>query len=165
MNTKVEQLVFIILFLCVVIQCRDNNDEPDDLICEDPYEVSPLVSQNSDIVFDENRLMTYYLTVEPEDWSWLTTHAAEEEYVRASLNVGCSDIGTVGLRFKGSYGTLTLCLDEEGNRVCPKLSMKIKFSEYDLNNTENILVLLLIYQPLVISSYVRPTDCFPIIQK
>ena len=33
-------------------------------------------------------------------------------------------------------------------------------SEYDLDNTNNILVLLLIYQPIVTSNYVRPTDCF-----
>jgi spore coat protein CotH len=39
-------------------------------------------------------------------------------------------VGTVGLRFKGSY-SLTSCFDATGRLICPKLSMKLKFSEYD----------------------------------
>ena len=37
----------------------------------------------------------------------------------------------MGLRFKGSIGSLSNCVDEQGSLICAKLGMKIKFSEYE----------------------------------
>jgi spore coat protein H len=64
------------------------------------------------------------------DWEALKINARDEVYVPAQ---GCYEgraLGTVGLRFKGSYGSLYDCFDAQGNMICPRLSMKVKFDEY-----------------------------------
>jgi spore coat protein H len=50
--------------------------------------------------------------------------------VAADLTVDGDFAGQVGLRFKGSSGTLVRCA-RPGALICPKVSMKIKFNEFD----------------------------------
>jgi spore coat protein H len=73
-------------------------------------------------------IFDFYL---PEaDWEALQINARDEVYVPAQ---GCYEgraLGTVGLRFKGSYGSLYNCFDAQGNMICPRLGMKIKLDEY-----------------------------------
>ena len=66
-----------------------------------------------------------------EQWQQLQIHARDEEYVEAQACFEGGSLGTVGLRFKGSYGTLYTCFDERGENTCRKLSMKLKFDKYD----------------------------------
>ena len=66
----------------------------------------------------------------PERWQYLQAHALDEEYEPAELRFEGEAVGQVGLRFKGSVGTLTNCFDAEGEPTCRKLSMKLKFDEY-----------------------------------
>jgi spore coat protein CotH len=63
-------------------------------------------------------------------WESLKVHARDEEYVPAQVCYDGRAVGTVGLRFKGSYGSLYECFDEQGNMTCPRLSMKVKFDKY-----------------------------------
>ncbi len=72
---------------------------------------------------------TFELTLPGDRWRHLQDHAADEEYEPACLSFEGDPLGSVGVRFKGSYGTLYPCLN--GERDCAKLSMKIKFSEID----------------------------------
>ncbi len=72
---------------------------------------------------------TFDLTLPADRWRYLQDHAADEEYEPACLAFEGDQVGSVGLRFKGSYGTLYPCLSGEVD--CAKLSMKIKFSEID----------------------------------
>ncbi|WP_437923068.1 CotH kinase family protein [Sorangium sp. So ce291] len=65
-----------------------------------------------------------------ETWAELQANPLEEEYVEAEACYRGSSVGLVGLRFKGGYGTLELCYDEEKELPCPKLSMKVRFDEY-----------------------------------
>ena len=55
----------------------------------------------------------------------------DEEYTEADACFEGRLIGTVGLRFKGSYGTLHECFNGQGEMICPRLSMKLKFDKYD----------------------------------
>ncbi len=82
-------------------------------------------------VFDEGALRTYELTLPPDAWEALQANARDEQYVPADLVVDGERLPNVGLRFKGGFGTLESCFDEEGNLLCPKLSMKLKFDELD----------------------------------
>ena len=82
-------------------------------------------------VFDESALRTYELTLPPEAWEALQASALDEEYVLADLAVDGESLPNVGLRFKGGFGTLENCFDEDGAQICPKLSMKLKFDELD----------------------------------
>ena len=81
--------------------------------------------------FSDGRLDTYAFTVADEDWRRLVATAREERYVPAILTVSGERVGTVGLRFKGSWGTLHSCFDAAtGTQRCPKASLKVKFDEY-----------------------------------
>ncbi len=82
-------------------------------------------------VFDESALRTYTLTLDPAVWDNLQATAQDEVYAPAELQVDGEQLPQVGLRFKGAVGTLEACFDDTGALVCSKLSMKIKFDEYD----------------------------------
>jgi spore coat protein CotH len=81
-------------------------------------------------LFDEAQLRTLELTVAPADWQWLNANALLEQYVPAELRWNGVTMAGLGLRYKGSVGSLRLCFDAQGNRRCPKLSMKLDFDEY-----------------------------------
>lgn len=81
-------------------------------------------------VFDETVIRTYNLTIDPADWQWLNDNAQLEQYVPAELEVVGETYANIGVRYKGSYGTLFSCFDANGNRTCPKLSIKLKLNEY-----------------------------------
>ncbi len=83
-------------------------------------------------VFDEAALRTYTLSLDPAVWENLIATAIDEVYVLADLDVDGERLPQqVGLRFKGSFGTLDACFDDAGELVCSKLSMKLKLDEAD----------------------------------
>jgi spore coat protein H len=84
----------------------------------------------SDWVFDEAELRSYELTLAPEAWENLKQNARDEQYAEADLRIDEMVVARIGLRFKGSVGTLTGCFAEDGSQRCSKLSMKLKFDEY-----------------------------------
>lgn len=73
---------------------------------------------------------TFDVYLPADSWEWLKAHAREETYVEADACYEGRAIGHVGLRFKGSYGSLYNCFDAAGNNTCRKLPMKLKFDEY-----------------------------------
>jgi spore coat protein H len=82
-------------------------------------------------VFDDAAVHTYELTLDPEVWAALQLNARDEEYAEADLVAAGQALGRIGLRFKGSLGTLTSCFEDDGTPRCEKLSMKLEFDEYD----------------------------------
>lgn len=81
-------------------------------------------------VFDETEIHTYELTLDPAVWAALQANARDEQYAEADLSAAGQSIARVGLRFKGSLGTLTSCIADDGTLTCGKLSMKLKLDEY-----------------------------------
>jgi spore coat protein H len=75
-------------------------------------------------------VLTYAFAVDPADLDRLNATALQETYVPANLTVSGKPVGQVGLRYKGSDGTLGACFDQ-GVRLCPKLSFKVKFDFMD----------------------------------
>ncbi len=75
-------------------------------------------------------VLTYDLTVAPADLARLTATALQEIWIPAELTVSGRPVGPVGLRFKGSDGTLAVCF-ENGKQICAKASFKIKFDYVD----------------------------------
>ena len=90
-----------------------------------------LTVATSEVVFDESKVHTYSLSVTPSDWNWLNDNPLLEEYVPAALEFQGRTYENVAIRYKGFFGNLRFCFDEKGNRTCEKLSLKLKFSEYD----------------------------------
>jgi hypothetical protein len=103
-------------------------DTTDALAEEVDAEVSLL---GSEYVFDEDTLRTYELEIAAGDWEWLNENALLEEYVPATLLFEGDEYGPIGVRYKGGFGTLTSCFNARGERICPKLSFKLKFNLYD----------------------------------
>lgn len=85
--------------------------------------------KSSDEVFRDDVLRTYELTFTDEDWAELQRTATQELYVPVMLSVEGKQIGKVGVRYKGAFGTLQGCF-KDGEQVCRKLSMKVKLDEY-----------------------------------
>jgi spore coat protein H len=81
-------------------------------------------------LFGAATVPTFDVYLPAESWEWLKVHAREETYVEADACYNGRGIGHVGLRFKGSYGSLFNCFDAAGNNTCRKLPMKLKFDEY-----------------------------------
>lgn len=81
-------------------------------------------------LFDGATVPTFDFYLPDESWQWLKDHARDEEYVEAQACFDGKAIGLVGLRFKGSYGSLYNCFDSAGNNTCRKLGMKIKVDKY-----------------------------------
>jgi hypothetical protein len=83
-----------------------------------------------DTLFAATSVPTFDFYLPAADWENLKANARDEEYVQAQACFQGRAVGPVGLRFKGSYGTLYECFDSEGKMTCPRLSMKVKFDEY-----------------------------------
>jgi spore coat protein H len=99
-----------------------------------PPEVTttPELANLSAEAFDDARLRTWRLTFAPADWQTLRQTALEEKYVVAQLAIDDEEVGPVGVRYKGSQGTLGACFDPStGQQLCPKVSMKVKFDHLD----------------------------------
>ncbi len=85
---------------------------------------------DSAALFAAATVPTFDVYLPTESWEWLKAHAREETYVEADACYEGRAVGHVGLRFKGSYGSLYNCFDAAGNNTCRKLPMKLKFDEY-----------------------------------
>ena len=94
----------------------------------------PFSGGNATDLFNYHHVPMFDVYLPPGAWENLKINARDEEYTEAFACFEGSDIGRVGIRFKGSYGSLYNCFDENGKNICRKLSMKIKFDEYDPNN-------------------------------
>jgi spore coat protein H len=81
-------------------------------------------------VFDEAAVHTYELTLDPAVWAALQANARDEEYAEADFRANGQTLGRIGLRFKGSLGTLASCFEDDGTPRCSKMSMKLRFDEY-----------------------------------
>jgi hypothetical protein len=81
-------------------------------------------------LFGAATIPTFDVYLPLESWEWLKVHAREETFVEADACYNGQAIGRVGVRFKGSYGSLYNCFDAAGQNTCRKLPMKIKFDKY-----------------------------------
>jgi spore coat protein H len=90
-----------------------------------------LQTMNATQLFGMAKVPTFDLYLPAADWQALKAHARDEIFVPAQACFEGRAIGTIGLRFKGSYGTLYNCFNDVGEMTCPRLSMKMKFDKYD----------------------------------
>ena len=88
------------------------------------------MSSDSAVIFDDTVVRTYDLTVAQADWEFLNDDPRREQYVPATLEFEGANYTDVAIRYKGAVGSLGLCFDAQGNQICDKLGIKLKFSEY-----------------------------------
>lgn len=131
-----RRLAALALTVCLLAACasdpspqgNDGATGPIATTCGPPD--NTLRTANAAELFSATKVPTFDLFLPAADWEALQKNARDEVYVPAQGCYEGSALGTVGLRFKGSYGSLYDCFDEQGNMICPRLSMKIKFDEY-----------------------------------
>ncbi|MCP3936196.1 MAG: hypothetical protein GY708_12590 [Actinomycetia bacterium] len=88
----------------------------------------------SDALFGSGEILTFELTLDPEDLAFLDADPTAEEYVEGSFVFNGQTVGPVGIRYKGSLGSFIECVDgpnlfePSGAKSCSKLSMKIKIN-------------------------------------
>ncbi len=103
-------------------------------------------------VFREDEVKSYYLTFSEEELAKLMDLSTllpepftvnEDRYVRAELRIGETEVGAIGVRFKGNY-SIWGCVDFVtkqravrvepffgGIDVCQRFSLKLDFDRYD----------------------------------
>jgi hypothetical protein len=82
-------------------------------------------------LFAPRNLPRFELSLPPERWASMQAHARDEQWETATLRYQGALVGLIQVRFKGGFGTLVTCTSDSGRIVCPKLSMKLKFSGVD----------------------------------
>jgi spore coat protein H len=126
--SSIKQICFLLLLVgCADSEnggaiVRDNSIEPEKLKNPSDDEAS--------VLFDRENVIEIRLTLPAREWEQLNANAVEEKYTPADVTIRGEFLKKIGLRFKGSYGSLYFCFDEAGNRLCDKLSLKLKFNEY-----------------------------------
>ncbi|MBN1960635.1 MAG: CotH kinase family protein [Deltaproteobacteria bacterium] len=114
-----------------------------------------LTGTENDIIFKQGQILEYRVTIDPIDIEDIEEHGILEEWHNASLRItggeiGELDLGEVGFRHKGAYGSLVMCFgppkDLDGDPEvttreemltqrrlydgrCNKLSYKFKFAK------------------------------------
>lgn len=81
-------------------------------------------------IFAQDVIHEVQITLPPSQWEHLLATAQDEQYTVADVTIDGEHIDTTGLRFKGDWGSLYNCFNEANELICPRLSMKLKFSEY-----------------------------------
>ncbi len=106
-------------------------DEGDDFDRSgEPEELEDLEGNEAAALFDRQTVHEVRLSLPADAWETLQREAVDELYTPADITLMGETFGEVGLRFKGSYGSLYNCFDGTYNLICDKLSMKVKFNEY-----------------------------------
>ncbi|MFO7178164.1 MAG: CotH kinase family protein [Pseudomonadota bacterium] len=95
-----------------------------------PAPDSDFTRRDSSELFDAPSVPRFDLYLPEQAWADLQKNAQDEEYVEAFACFDGRAIGTVGMRFKGAYGSLYSCF-ETGVNLCRKLGIKLKFDKYD----------------------------------
>jgi hypothetical protein len=85
-------------------------------------------------LFEVDHVPQFEFTLPDDQWKLLLANAAKEQYAQAQARYEDQSAGIIGLRFKGSIGTLANCFDKTGKLICAKLSFNLNFEKYDSNN-------------------------------
>ena len=87
-------------------------------------------SDPQNVVFDASNIRTYNIIISDEEYAKLQANPTAELFVQAAVEIDGERFDPVGVRYKGFFGMLRFCF-QNGVQVCPKLSWKLKFNEYD----------------------------------
>ena len=139
-----KKLSFLLLLTLTIFSCKPESEnpmtgEPTTPIIEEPIVDPPTgeeqyLTENSDYIFDQEKLHTIELNLPQASLDFLDDDPAAEEYVEGSLTFEGETISPVGIRYKGSVGAYVNCVsgndwtNPSGFKTCTKLSMKIKIN-------------------------------------
>jgi hypothetical protein len=129
-NSKSRWVLLGYLGIALVPACGDREPTLRQPGSEGDASIENPTGDSAAELFGASQIPSFDLYLPADSWEALKVNARDEQYVQAQAFLNGTAIGLVGLRFKGSYGSLYNCFDAAGNNICRKLSMKIKFDEY-----------------------------------
>ena len=128
----------------ILATCGDDDEDPAPTSTRAPEDIrveriipggdENYLSDNSDYIFDQDRLHTFELTIPTQNLAKIDANPAAEQYVEGQLTFDGETISPVGVRYKGSVGAFVGCLsgtdwqNPSGHKTCTKLSMKVKIN-------------------------------------
>lgn len=127
---NIKWAIFIILSF-LILSCdkpTETSGTPDSPDTPDPNHTT---SALTDYIFKEDTIRTYELLIPQENLDSIDSDPVAEQYVEARFIVEHDTIGPVGVRYKGNEGAWWNCVTMPpvgGEKVCEKLSMKIKIN-------------------------------------
>ena len=145
LNKMYKLLIRAALGLVIIVSCS-KEDRPTPINSTIPNQTLPNIKpkgnenylkENSDYIYNQEKIRTYELIIKNDDLSKLDSDPAKEEYVEAALVFEGDTISPVGVRYKGSIGAYAGCLSNpdwghpSGQKTCEKLSMQIKINWKD----------------------------------
>lgn len=96
-----------------------------DLISGESDEEVNAASIVDEVVFPHDEVVDVYITIDEEDWTYMTDNAMEEEMVIADITYNGYEFQDVGIRPKGNSS-----LRDVANSDSDRYSFKIDFNEY-----------------------------------
>lgn len=126
--TKKRSLAFATAAICLalvafLVSCATTTQSPNAFGHKDAADL-----------FGVGHVPQFEFTLPDDQWQWLQANATREQYVKAEARYEGQPAGSLGLRFKGSIGTLANCFDKAGKLTCAKLSLSLNFEKYDSDN-------------------------------
>ena len=131
--------IFPALILSTISCLKFNNDIPS-MPFINPTGNEKYLSMESDYIFDQNILHDFQLIIPEISYKMINDDPTKEEYIEGALIFAGDTISPVGIRYKGSVGAFVGCtsgknaLEPSGEKICKKLSMKVKI---DWNGRKN----------------------------
>jgi spore coat protein H len=117
-------ILFLILFILAGFQGFAQSVDT-----EDPWKAG-----DANLLFNSEDVPVFELRMKPADITAMKAEARNKTYFPAELSFNGKKFGKVGVRYRGSYGTLFPCLDPSRS-ACPKISIKIKF-DFEKSDTK-----------------------------
>lgn len=98
--------------------------------------VTPEPQDEAAYLFDQTQIRTYELRIAESDLDTINNDPVAEQYVSGTLLFEGTEIGPIGVRYKGSIGAFYSCVENggfmpSGAKTCRKLSMKLAFDWVD----------------------------------
>jgi spore coat protein CotH len=128
------QRVAILLLAGALLPACGGDDAPSDPAPAEET-AAPVVDESA-YIFDQERVHTYNILIDPADLAAMDAEPAAEVYYPAALEFEGERVSGIEVRYKGSIGGFNGCVegtfpDTSGAKLCPKLSMKLKFNAVD----------------------------------
>ena len=131
---KFSIIPILTVAILIISSCSKDDDTASEIPIVKPNGDENYLNTDSDYIFDQNKLHTFYLTLPESALSKLNEDPAAEVYEEGTLTFEGETISPVGIRYKGSVGGWVGCLSGDdplnpsGFKTCTKLSMKIKIN-------------------------------------
>jgi spore coat protein CotH len=120
--------------------CKTLRGPVPEVVADEPGRLRVAPDDEAAFLFDHGVLREFDILIDEADLASIDADPVAEEYVPATLVFDGVEYPDVAVRYKGSVGAWVLCVENStpddpfnlgGAKTCPKLGMKVSFTETD----------------------------------